>query len=127
MAMDDDADDGRVLAAKMMADAELERLQSYLERGRPLAGHGSDHLHQVFVVAFKQWSIELGPSPQALDDAIAEYGLRKQEPPFEDVKEEMQRVTNHASGIMANQSDDRREAILNEIVERYFINPASKQ
>jgi len=70
----------------------LDRLQDYMQRGRPLADLTDDHLNQRWVAEFRHWMKNFGTrvDHRTREDIEAELQLRGHEPPFALVPEEFE-------------------------------------
>ena len=66
-----------------MASWDMQRTQSYVERGRQFEGLTSEDLEALFVQTFRIWRPDLwGEGRSRVGDLSAEYTLRGVDPPF---------------------------------------------
>jgi hypothetical protein len=105
---------------------QLDRLQDYMQRGCAHKDVTDEHLNQLWVIEFKQWSKNVGAKvdrrPQ--EDIEAELQLRGREPPFALVPEELKALMEASREESARLLRDpvasaRAEQRLAEEIEQY--------
>ncbi|MEE7451531.1 hypothetical protein MRF4_29260 [Methylobacterium radiotolerans] len=83
---------GEQVAWGIMAQGQLSRLQSYLERGRKLEGLSEELLQARWIEAARMWGQAPFDPATAMDEITAEYTLRKVEPPYDLVKDDIEKA-----------------------------------
>jgi hypothetical protein len=81
-------------------DCGLRRIRCYLDRGRPLADLSAGDLDRRFVAAFRCWArnVEDRGARTGLENAVCEYSLRDEEPPYERVQAEVDSAMKMIAG-----------------------------
>jgi hypothetical protein len=74
-----------------MANWDMQRTQSYAERGRQFENATDEDLQALFVQAFRDWRANLwGDGRRSrVEDASAEYTLRGVDPPYALVEDDL--------------------------------------
>jgi hypothetical protein len=78
----------RIIVEAWLANQQLERLENYLQRGRPLSDVSLEELRTHWVALMRAWAqhVRGGIDNREREDIEAEMTLRKVEPPFDLVK-----------------------------------------
>jgi len=118
---EEDSELAKAAVGHTLAKSELERMQEYLQRGRPFERTSLSDLHAMFIRTFKESVADLrnADARARSNDVRAEYTLRGMEPPFEDVKEDMQLLIQAAEEMVEGLTPERAEEIDKEIIEEY--------
>jgi hypothetical protein len=117
----DDEEYAKSAAHHAIATGSLNRVQSYVERGRKYAKIPIKGLEAAFVKAYRDWAADEKNAAARLmsDDTSAEYTLRGVEEPFDLIKPEIEVVAQRAKRMFDNLSDDRQTEMNAEIVAEY--------
>ena len=118
----DDFKLARAAVGHTLAKDEMERMQQYLQRGRPYEKLGTPKLRAMFIHAFKERVADLrNPDAWARsNDLQAEYSLRAVEPPFEDLKSELEVMARTAEEMLEGLTPERADEINKEIIDEYL-------
>jgi len=118
--MSDDEDSASSVAHHALAETNLGRTQSYVERGRSLAALTEAEMKEEFVQAYCAFAHEGNDKARLRsDDISAEYMLRGLEEPYELIAAEVDIITDRAVKAFNNLSDGRKEQIERELQESY--------
>ena len=98
-----------ISAENILALDDMEKTRAYLEGGRKFESLTLDQLGDKWTTAFKAWcSSGYTMDPKESDDAAAEFGLRKIEPPYErvaiefaEMQEKIRRDSPNNPGVLA--------------------------
>ncbi len=112
MSTDENDPLAEIVAHHAMADGHLRRTQSYVERGRKYQTSSIDQLKTIFVDTFAVWRQNPLVKPIANDDVIAEYELRRIEPPYDLISDDLNVITSEISASIASMPDEDRERML---------------
>ena len=120
--MADDSNIGKVAAHYIIARGAMTSIKAYADRGRKFASFSDDHLRAEFVSVFKAWAID--PFDFAIrerhSDVSAEYALRNQEPPYDVVALDLDKICNAASEMFKTLPQERWEEIGESIMVDYL-------
>jgi hypothetical protein len=97
-----------------LANQRLERLEGYIKRGRPLASVSLEELRARWIAAIRAWASLLREfGHEEREDIEAEMKLRKINPPFDLVEEQLIAIRAAAEKVGAEllNDPDRRLAI----------------
>jgi hypothetical protein len=90
-----------------LANQQLEQLENYLKRGRPLAGVALRELRSRWIASMRSWAESFRKFDHSEhEDIEAEMSLRKVEPPFDRIKEAMKKIVR--------QSKEHTDALLQD-------------
>ena len=86
-----------------MANLDMQRTQSYAERGRQFENASAQDLQAVFVQAFRDWRANLwgGGRRSRVADVSAEYTLRGVDPPCALVEDELLEIGSTVAADVA--------------------------
>jgi len=83
-----------------LANKELERLEKYLNRGRPLADVPLEELQVRWVALVRSWAEDiLGSDTREREDIEAEMRYRKAEPPADLVKDAIDALSRKSKEV----------------------------
>lgn len=104
-----------------MAKGEANRLQSYLDRGRKFETYSRNELQDQFIVAYRRWSRDVTDKDlsQLTSDLSVEFNLRKEDPPYAVVEEEVDAITKSIAAMASTLDKDRLTEINDQMVEEY--------
>ncbi|MDP4026316.1 hypothetical protein Q8W71_27205 [Methylobacterium sp. NEAU 140] len=104
-------DEAKLIAYGAMAQGQLERVRSYLSRGRQHEGLTADQLAELWPATTRAWAAAPFEPPIAMDDVRSEYELRGQRPPYEVVSDDIeQAIAAIGARFESMTGDERREA-----------------
>jgi len=126
MASDTEGPSGKDIAFAAMAQSDLARTQSYLQRGRRFEGLNDEALASRWVHDMRVWAKCIREKPATLDDADAEYKLREQEAPYHLVTAELEEIVAAALEVHAAMSEEDRERAGADMVAEYEADQQSR-
>src|ERR1700683_212794 len=97
-----------------LANQRLEQLEGYIKRGRSLANISVGELRARWMAAIRAWASSLSEfDHEEREDIEAEMKLRKTEPPYDLVREQLNAIRIAAKNVGAEILNDpeRRDAI----------------
>jgi hypothetical protein len=99
---------GYPLAAAILAGELTKETQSYLQRGRQFQGLTDAQLTSKWIVDFRTWRASRSDTDDpgnsaAMEDTAAELRLRKLEPPYEQVRDEVNAMIQEIERIGQDQ------------------------
>ena len=97
-----------------VANQRLERLEGYIKRGRPLANLSLEELRARWINAIRDWASSLSNfDHEEREDIEAEMKLRKIDPPFDLVVDQLNAIRSAAEkvGVAILNDPERRDAI----------------
>ncbi|MER9776221.1 hypothetical protein [Mesorhizobium sp. M0220] len=109
------------IVSHILANSDLRRMQSYLDRGRRFRDLGQPELHERYIEGMKVWADNYGHPDfcELSDDAQAEYSLRKVDPPMELVEADINRVTEKLRQLTAEMTAERAIEINDDLLADY--------
>jgi hypothetical protein len=119
------------LVLAYLENVRLEATADYVRRGRQLSHVDVEELKQGWVAEFKRWVANLGSDnrvdPRPREDIESELQLRKIEPPWDLVQDELERMREASSAHMARLAEDpkkleQKERMISEDVEAFRRN-----
>lgn len=125
------ADGGKEPSAKdvafaAMAQGEIARTQSYLQRGRRFKDLDDEALSHRWVQDMRAWSQSIREKPPTLDDADAEYKLRRQEAPYHLVTAELEAIVAAAAKVHEAMSQEDRARANADMLSEYEADQRSR-
>ena len=104
-----------------LAQSKLKDIESYAARGRQHRGLDDEALHASLVSIFHQWAQSVTNSQirGRLDDVLAEYALRKSQPPFHLVRDKIDIITAEIARLARGLDEERLAEIGAEILAEY--------
>jgi hypothetical protein len=107
-------------ADRWMSNGELQRIASYLDRGRKFEDLLSDDLASELVLAYERWQRVdfdfFSAEHINTDDISAEYALREIDPPFELVRDRIDSLTSSMADTLSASSATQREELHNRMI-----------
>lgn len=106
----------------VLAKREASRLVSYIGRGRSFEALSDDKLKSTFIEAFRNWSADSGNTNLCIqtDDLLAEFELRKIEPPYEHLKREMDSLIAFIKNDYETMDDTEKGEMGSDIMQEYL-------
>jgi hypothetical protein len=115
----DDRDDDEFaddIVKALLADQEMEQLQSYLTRGRPLDDIDVDDLHHIWVDNYKAFFVDGDQNKlQAFSDADTELRLRKLPQPHHLVRQYWEAVRRRVEAAVHQNRDTIEDSIRQDL------------
>ncbi len=117
------------IAHHELAHQSALETQGYLKRGRQMHGLALPELEKKFVSAVKQVALDEHDNRSRLEmnDALAEYGLRRVLPPYHLIRQETEIMAERGRARLAEMTSDERQRIEAAIQARYADANARKQ
>ena len=114
--MSDEKPTGERVAYGIIAQGQLADLQSYLERGRQLEGLSLEQLQARLVSGARAWREAPFSPPIVFDDVKSEYALRKERPPYDlardDIEAAIAAITARAEEMTDEELDEVNAAMI---------------
>ncbi|BCH10294.1 hypothetical protein MesoLj131c_45520 [Mesorhizobium sp. 131-3-5] len=126
--MSDNDQDGEEIANRAvhysLAKSGMNDVTAYLRGGRKHQILPDAALEDLFITTFKGWvaAVTAGTSNDhtALDEIGAEFQLRKIEPPYDKVSDEMATLTAKTKEVFERLTSDERDRIGSDIIGEYL-------
>lgn len=121
--------DQNQIAHHELAHQAASETQDYLKRGRQMHGLALPELEDKFVSAVKQVALDGDDNRSRIEmnDALAEYGIRRVAPPYHLIRQETETMAERGRARLAEMTEDERQRIERAIQARYANANALKQ
>ncbi|WP_314961460.1 hypothetical protein [Bradyrhizobium cosmicum] len=102
--MNADDDEGTKEVIAWMDSESVDAVADYAQRGRRLVGLSEEDLITSWRMAFKAWADAFFDEQlrRVESDYLSEFQLRGIEPPYEQVRDDMHRMAEHAKKVFAS-------------------------
>ena len=94
-------------------------VETYLKRGRQLKDTSTEILKESWAIFFKKYILDSSDIKNKImmDDCESELALRNEEPPYDQVKKEVDEFSKKANDVIENMSPQRKREIDLEILQ----------